>query len=156
MFQFVKKNSFYQCEITPEVPNILQRNFHADSPNQKWPSNMREFALPAGKLYLSPVIDCSDGLVHSWTIERNPNAQLVNNMLDKTVANLLPGEHPVIHLDWGCHYRWPKWIRRVKETGLIRSMSRKGCAPDNSLCKGFLGPTKKRDILWSLLDRCDH
>lgn len=50
------------------------------SPNQKWLTNLTEFALPAGKVYLSPVIDCFDGMVHSWTIGTSPNAQLVNNM----------------------------------------------------------------------------
>ena len=69
------------------------------SPNQKWLTNLTEFALPASKVYLSPVIDCFDGMVHSWTIGTSPNAQLVNNMLEKALATLRPGEHPIIHSD---------------------------------------------------------
>lgn len=125
-----------------EVPNILQRHFHAASPNQKWLTDLTEFALPAGKVYLSPVIDCFDGMVHSWTIGTSPNAQLVNNMLEKALATLRPGERPIIHSDRGCHYRWPDWIKRVDDAGLTRSMSRKGCSPDNSACEGFFGRLK--------------
>ena len=70
-------------------------------------TDLTEFALPAGKVYLSPVIDCYDGMVYSWTISTSTNAQLVNNMVEKALTNLRPGEHPVIHSDRGCHYRWP-------------------------------------------------
>ena len=137
-----RKYSSYMGEISPEVPNILQRHFHAAAPNQKWLTDLTEFALPAGKVYLSPVIDCFDGMVHSWTIGTSPNAQLVNNMLEKALTNLRPGEHPIIHSDRGCHYRWPDWIKRVDDAGLTRSMSRKGCSPDNSACEGFFGRLK--------------
>lgn len=93
-------------------------------------------------MYLSPVIDCFDGMVHSWTIGTSPNAQLVNNMLEKALATLRPGEHPIIHSDRGCHYRWPDWIKLAQDAGLTRSMSRKGCSPDNSACEGFFGRLK--------------
>lgn len=137
-----RKYSSYQGEISPEVPNVLQRNFHAAYPNQKWLTDLTEFSLPAGKVYLSPVIDCFDGMVHSWTIGTSPNSQLVNNMLEKALATLRPGEHPIIHSDRGCHYRWPDWIKLAQDAGLTRSMSRKGCSPDNSACERFFGRIK--------------
>ena len=137
-----RKYSSYKGEISPEVPNVIQRDFHASAPNQKWLTDLTEFALPAGKVYLSPVIDCFDGLVHSWTIGTSPNAQLVNSMLEKALVRLSPDEHPIIHSDRGCHYRWPGWIKRVNAAGLIRSMSKKGCSPDNSACEGFFGRLK--------------
>ena len=52
------------------------------------------------------------------------------------------GEAPVIHSDRGCHYRWPEWIRICKGHGLIRSMSAKGCSPDNAAAEGFFGRLK--------------
>ena len=58
-------------------------------------------------MYLSPVIDCFDGLVVSLAIGTRPDAALVNAMLD--------------------------------DAKLIRSMSRKGCSPDNAACEGFFG-----------------
>ena len=53
------------------------------------------------------------------------------------------GDAPVIHSDRGCHYRWPEWIRICKGHGLIRSMSAKGCSPDNAAAEGFFGRLKQ-------------
>lgn len=47
-----------------------------------------------------------------------------------------------MHSDRGAHYRWPGWIRRMEEAGLIRAMSKKGCSPDNSAFEGFFGRLK--------------
>ena len=137
-----KKYCSYLGEITPEVENVLCRNFHADNPNEKWLTDITEFALPEGKLYLSPLIDCFDGLVVNWTVGRSPNAALVNAMLDQAIAVLPEGQRPIIHTDRGCHYRWPGWIERMERAGLTRSMSQKGCSPDNSACEGFFGRLK--------------
>ena len=51
-------------------------------------------------------------------------------------------DHPKVHSDRGCHYRWPGWIRICEEHGLVRSMSRKGRSPDNSRMEGFFGRLK--------------
>lgn len=101
-----KKYSYYKGEISPEVDNIINRDFHAESPNTKWLTDITEFAIPAGKVYLSPIIDCFDGMVVSWNIGTTPNSVLVNDMLDKAISNLSPTEHPIVHTDRGCHYRW--------------------------------------------------
>lgn len=60
-------------------------------------------------------------------------------MLDKAIATLDNDEHPLVHSDRGCHYRWPEWIDRMEKAGLTRSMSKKGCSPDNSACEGLFG-----------------
>ena len=137
-----KKYSSYVGEVSPAVPNIINRDFHAEAPNRKWLTDITEFGLPAGKVYLSPIIDCFDGLPVSWTIGRSPSADLANTMLDGAISILKDGEHPIIHSDRGCHYRWPGWIERMDAAGLTRSMSKKGCSPDNSACEGFFGRLK--------------
>lgn len=58
-------------------------------------------------------------------------------MPDQTLVTLRPGEYPIIHSDCGCHDRRPTWIRRVTTGGLIGSVSKKGCFPDNSACEGY-------------------
>lgn len=137
-----KKYSSYQGEISPDVENVVARNFRAAQPNEKWLTDITEFALPCGKIYLSPIIDCFDGTVVSWTAGGSPNAELVNTMLDQAIAHLPEDARPIIHSDRGCHYRWPGWIERMNRAGLTRSMSRKGCSPDNSACEGFFGRLK--------------
>ena len=116
----------YKGEISPEVPNVIGRNFHADKPNQKWLTDITEFSIPAGKVYLSPLVDCFDGLLPSWTISTRPDSVLVNTMLDNAIARLNANEHPIVHSDRGSHYRWPGWIER----------------PDNSACEGLFGRVK--------------
>ena len=98
--------------------------------------------LPAGKIYLSAMVDCFDGMLVSWTIGTSPDAELVNTMLDTAIATLNANERPIIHSDRGAHYRWPGWIERMEKAGLSRSMSRKGCSPDNAACEGFFGRLK--------------
>ena len=120
----------------------MKRNFHASKPNQKWLTDITEFIIPSGKIYLSPIIDCFDGMVVSWTIGRSPSAELVNTMLDIAISKLKPEERPIVHSDRGSHYRWPGWIKRMKNAKLKRSMSKKGYSPDNSACEGFFGRLK--------------
>ena len=74
------KYNSYLGEISPAVPNWLERDFNAQKPNQKWVTDICEFQIPAGKVYLSPIIDCFDGMVVSWTIGTSPNAELVNTI----------------------------------------------------------------------------
>ena len=115
----------------------------AAAPNMKWLTDITEFQLPAGKVYLSPMIDCFDGLVVSWSIGTRPDAELVNSMLDAAVEKVVDSENrPVVHPDRSAHYRWPGWLTRIGNAKLIRSMSRKGCSPDNAACEGFFGRLK--------------
>ena len=100
-----RKYCSYKGEISPEVPNVIQRNFKADKPNQKWLTDVTEFSIPAGKVYLSPVIDCYDGMPVAWNISCKPDAQLVNTMLDRAIHSLPQDVHPILHSDRGCHYR---------------------------------------------------
>ena len=137
-----QKYNSYKGEITPAVENVIDRDFHATKPNQKWLTDITEFSIKAGKVYLSPIIDCLDGMPVSWTIGTSPNAELANTMLRNAIATLKTNEKPIVHSDRGCHYRWPEWIQIMEEANLTRSMSKKGCSPDNSACEGFFGHLK--------------
>ena len=138
-----RRYSSYRGEISDAPPNLADRRFRAGGPNELWLTDITEFKLPSGeKAYLSPVIDCFDGLVVSWRIGRRPDAALANGSLEDACGTLAPGQRPVCHSDRGCHYRWPGWIGICEENGLVRSMSRKGCSPDNSACEGFFGRLK--------------
>ena len=137
-----KKYSSYEGEITPAVKNLIKRDFHSTEPFEKMLTDLSEFSIPAGKVYLSPMIDCFDGLPLTWTIGISPNAELANTMLDETIRLTPIDKHPIIHSDRGSHYRWPGWIERMNKAGFIRSMSKKGCSPDNAACEAFFGTIK--------------
>ena len=133
----------YMGEISPAPDNLLNRNFSASAPNEKWLTDITEFQIPAGKVYLSPMIDCFDGMVVSWSIGTRPDAELVNTMLDAAIETVTAsGNGPVVHSDRGGHYRWPGWLSRIADARLVRSMSRKGYSPDNAACEGFFGRLK--------------
>ena len=137
-----RKYSSYTGEISPAVPNEVQRDFHSEKPDELLLSDISEFAIPAGKVYLSPAVDCFDGMLVTWRISEHPNADLVNGMLDDVIANIGAKSKPIIHTDRGCHYRWPGWIERMKINGYTRSMSQKGCSPGNAACEGLFGRIK--------------
>ncbi len=133
----------YLGEISPAPDNLLNRDFQAATPNDKWLTDITEFQIPAGKVYLSPVIDCFDGMVVSWTLGTRPDSELVNTMLDAAIDTVQSCDSkPIIHSDRGAHYRWPGWLDRMHSANLTRSMSRKGCSPDNAACEGFFGRLK--------------
>lgn len=143
LFKSAKRYGSYKGEPAKAPKNLVNRDFHAERPNMLWVTDLTEFSIPAGKAYLSPVIDCYDGLPVAWTIGTSPNAALANGMLADACSTLGDGEKPIIHSDRGCHYRWPEWIRICKEHGLTRSMSAKGCSPDNAAAEGFFGRLKQ-------------
>ena len=143
LFKSAKRYSSYKGELTKAPKNLVNRDFHAEAPNRLWVTDLTEFSIPAGKAYLSPVIDCYDGMPVAWTIGMSPNAALANGMLLDACSTLKDGEKPVIHSDRGCRYRWPEWIRICKDNNLTRSMSAKGCSPDNAAAEGFFGRIKQ-------------
>ena len=71
-----------------------------------------------------------------------PNAVLANSSLLRACSQLAYGEHHWVHSDRGSHYRWPGWIAICDGHGIVRSMTRKGCSPDNSRAEGFFGRLK--------------
>ncbi len=138
-----RRYASYLGEISPAPENIINRDFQAAAPNEKWLTDITEFQIPAGKVYLSPIIDCFDGMAVSWTIGTSPDAELVNTMLDAAIETVTEtSDRPVVHSDRGGHYRRPGWLSRMSEAKLTRSMSRKACSPDNAACEGFFGRLK--------------
>lgn len=132
-----RRYSSYKGEISDAPENLVKRGFHADGPNALWPTDIAELSIPAGKVRLSPIIDCFDGNAAARTMSASPNAGLVNAMLDDAAAALADGEHPIGHNDRGCHYRRPGWIEGCERYGITGSMSGKGCSPDNSAMEVF-------------------
>ena len=94
-----KRWSSYAGEIGEAPANLVERDFHADAPNMLWVTDVTQFTMDGYKCWLSPVVDCFDGMVVSWTLSRSPNADMANRMLLDAVATLRDGEHPIIHFD---------------------------------------------------------
>lgn len=111
---------------------------------EKHITDITEFSIPAGKVYLYPLVACYDWMVIPWSISTIPNAELANSMLRNGIALLECSEKPIVHSDGGFHYRWLEWIDIMNDAGFTRSMSKKGCSSDNSACDGFFGRVKNK------------
>lgn len=138
------KHSSYLGELSPAVPNLLNRDFSADRPFDKRATGITELALSDGKACLSPAIDCFGGMPIAWTIGTSPDSGLVNDMLCKVSRPVPRGVRRVIHSDRGCHYRWPGWIGLMDKFGFVRSMSKKAARPTIPRGKASLGQSKTR------------
>lgn len=138
------KYSSYQGEIDDAPANLVNRNFHADRPNKLWLTDISVFAAREGRVYLSAIIDCYDGKVVAAKTSTHPTMELAESTLEQAIES----EHPsadgslIIHSDRGVHYRGRSWHGLTVRHGIVRSMSKKGCSPDNAACEGFFGRLK--------------
>ncbi|RRH68142.1 hypothetical protein EG244_19830 [Falsigemmobacter faecalis] len=111
------------------------------SVNLIWALDGINHLQPCLSPYLSPIIDCFDGLVVSWAISTKPDAELASTMLDAALDTIEDSDARPIS-DRGGHYRWSGWLERVNAAELVRSMSRKASSQDNAACEGFFGASK--------------
>lgn len=92
----------------------------------------------AGKVYLSPVIDCFDGLVIGWSTEATSDAELVNKLLDVVIETVTDAKkQQIVHSDRSAPYFWPGWLSRNNDTKLVRSISQKACSPESAAYNVF-------------------
>lgn len=138
----MKKYRSYKGMIGKIAPNILERNFHAEKPNEKWVTDISEFKLFGEKLYLSPVLDLYNGEIITYTIGSRPVYSLVSTMLDQAFSRLTDVDKPLIHSDQGWHYQMKQYRHALEERGIKQSMSRKGNCYDNAVIENFFGIMK--------------
>ncbi|NYT79824.1 IS3 family transposase [Alcaligenaceae bacterium] len=94
-----KKYRSYRGEINSNVPNVLDRQFRADQPNQKWVTDVTEFNVRGDKLYLSPIMDLYNGEIVAYETRRTPQLPLVSNMLKRALSKLGDRQKPLLHSD---------------------------------------------------------
>ena len=136
-----RKYSSYKGTIGKIADNHINREFNADKPNKKWYTDVTEFNLRGEKCYLSPILDGYNGEVVSHNVSKSPNLEQVNDMLDKGFEgkNL---EGLILHSDQGWQYQHQTYQQKLKNHGIIQSMSRKGNSMDNGMMENFFGLLK--------------
>lgn len=138
----MKKYRSYKGEVGNIAPNLLERNFIAEKPNQKWVTDVTEFGLFGQKLYLSPILDlCSSDIV-SYTISDRPVLSMVTKMLDKAFEKIPNGTNLILHSDQGWQYQHKQYQRMLRMKNIRQSMSRKGNCLDNAVVENFFGLLK--------------
>jgi putative transposase len=124
------------------IPDRVQRNFTADAPNQRWVTDVTEFAVGGEKCYLSPVMDLYNSEIVAFQIARKPTLNLVQTMVRKAFKKLGKDDAPLLHSDQGWHYQHAAYRRLLGQKGIIQSMSRKGNCLDNAAMESFFGLLK--------------
>ncbi len=152
----MKKYRSYKGEVGKIAPNLLNRDFHAEKPNQKWVTDVTEFSLFGQKLYLSPILDlCSSDLV-SYTISDRPVLSMVTTMLDKAFEKIPDGTGLILHSDQGWQYQHKQYQRMLREKGIRQSMSRKGNCLDNAVIENFFGLLKSELLYLQEFQSMEH
>ncbi|WP_176072242.1 IS3 family transposase [Paraburkholderia mimosarum] len=137
-----KRYRSWRGEVGRVAPNLLDREFEARRPNQKWVTDVTEFNVKGEKLYLSPVMDLYNGEIVAWQTARRPCFELVSNMLKKAVTQLGTRDKPLLHSDQGWQYQMSAWRRLLSANRLRQSMSRRGNCLDNAAMESFFATLK--------------
>ena len=152
----MKKYRSYKGEVGKVAPNLLNRDFHADRPNQKWVTDVTEFSLFGEKLYLSPILDLHSSDLVSYTISDRPVLHMVTSMLDKTFQKIPGGTDLILHSDQGWQYQHKQYQRMLREKGIRQSMSRKGNCLDNAVIENFFGVLKSELLYLQKFSSMEH
>ncbi len=137
-----RKYSSYKGTVGKIANNLIERNFEANKPNEKWYTDVTEFNLRGEKIYLSPILDGFNQEIKSYNISKSPNLEQINNMLDIAFEKNKNLEGLIFHSDQGWQYQHQSYQQRLKNKGIKQSMSRKGNSMDNGLMENFFGLLK--------------
>lgn len=141
----IKKRSYIPSTPETEAENVLNREFYADAPNEKWLTDVTEFKYYIGteirKLYLSAILDLYDKRIVAYKISDSNNNQLVFDNFDEAVA-LNPDAHPLFHSDRGFQYTSITFYNKLQAAKMRQSMSRVGRCIDNGPMESFWGMLK--------------
>ena len=118
------------------------RDFSTSDVNEKWTTDVSEFHIAAGKLYLSPILDMHNREIVSYNISRSPGYMQIADMLNKAFNKYDDLSNLIFHSDQGWQYQMYHYRKALKERGITQSMSRKGNCLDNSPMENFFGKMK--------------
>lgn len=138
----IKKYKSYKGEQGKLAPNVLNRVFKAEQPNEKWATDVTEFNVSGKKLYLSPIIDLYNQEIISYELSESPSFKSVMKMLDKAIKKIKIKQPLLLHSDQGWQYQMKHYQYSLQRKGITQSMSRKGNCLDNAIIENFFGIIK--------------
>lgn len=136
-----RKYSSYKGTVGTIADNLIQRDFEASRPNEKWFTDVTEFNVLGKKLYLSPILDAYGRYIVSYNISTSPNLNQTKDMLHKALEKN-ETEGTILHSDQGWQYQHSEYVKTLKDHSMLQSMSRKGNSIDNGLVECFFGLLK--------------
>ena len=152
----IKKYRSYKGEVGKIAPNLLNRDFKANKPNEKWVTDVTEFNLFGEKLYLSPILDLYSSDLVSYTISDRPVLSMVTTMLEKAFDAIPDNTNLILHSDQGWQYQHKSYQCMLFKKGIRQSMSRKGNCLDNAVMENFFGLLKSELLYLMEFNSMDH
>ena len=140
----IRRRKKRYIQSTPQITaeNILNREFVAENPNEKWLTDVTEFKLTNGsKAYLSAILDLGDNSIISYVLGKSNNNKLVFDTLDKAIE-VNPTATPLFHSDRGFQYTCKTFKAKLNSINAVQSMSRVGRCIDNGPMEAFWGTLK--------------
>jgi len=119
------------------LPNLLEQNFEAEAPNQKWVSDITYLWTDEGWLYLAVVLDLHSRLVVGWAMAERMTSKLVCDALTMALWRRKRPSGVIIHSDRGSQYCSQEYQRLLRDNHLICSMSKKGDCYDNAAMESW-------------------
>ncbi len=124
------------------APNLLDRSFTASSPDEVWLGDLTYLWTNEGWLYLAVLMDLYSRRIVGWTVSESMADELTLRVLDSALEHREPGEGLMHHTDRGIQYTSAEYQDRLKERGIVISMSRKGNCWDNAPVESFFSSLK--------------
>ena len=130
----------------PVAPNVLNREFTAEAPNQKWVTDITYIPTAEGWLYLAAVMDLYSRRIVGWSMACRLTSTLVKDALKLAVAQRQPDPGLVHHSDRGSQYASADYRVLLTAHGMVASMSRTGDCYDNAPIESFFGTLKTERV----------
>jgi len=152
----LRKYRSYRGENGRIAANLLERDFMADKPNQKWVTDLTEFSLFGTKLYLSPIMDLYNREIVSYKISDRADFKQVITMLNQAIEILPKDVDLILHSDQGWQYQMKQYQHLLGKSAIRQSMSRKGNPLDNAVMENFFGLLKSELLYLQQFNSMEH
>ncbi len=137
-----EKYHSYKGEVGKVADNLINRDFQANAPLQKWTTDVSQFNFSWGKCYLSPILDMCSNEIISYDLALSPNLEQIRRMLNSAFTKFKDVKGLIMHSDQGWQYQHEYYRNELKRHGVVQSMSRKGNCYDNCIMETFFGRMK--------------
>ena len=136
------KNTTDSNHNLPIAPNVINRDFYASNPDEKYVGDITYIHTGEGWLYLATVIDLYSRRVVGWSMDDNMKVSLVNDALKMAIQQRNPRVGLIWHTDRGSQYASYSHRDLIHKHGIVQSMSRKGNCWDNAVAESFFKTLK--------------
>jgi putative transposase len=127
----------------PVAENLLARTFDAETPDTRWTADITYIWTSQGWLYLAVILDLFSRRIVGWAMNQAIDRSLVLSALDMAIVSRNPSQNMLCHSDRGSQYASDDYQRRLKDVGIVCSMSRRGNCWDNAPTESFFASLKK-------------